>query len=415
MEVAEEYIDRLTETLSRLLKGEKPPPVELPSEYPDNELRQLVGYFNRLVAEYNELADFMYSMARGELDYLPPKSRLRAVQSFKSLQANLRHLTWKTQQIASGDLSQQVDFMGDFSTAFNKMTRQLKQAFEDLHREKERSEQLLKSTTESIQYAQRIQEALLPESGSLRHHLVDSFCLWLPRNIVGGDAYCLEECREGAIVALLDCTGHGVPGALMTMLAVTALRRLVHDDGCCDPALLLQGLNRLIKATLRQQSRAAPSDDGLDAAICLVTADRQRVVFAGARMPLFYVLDGELQQLSGDRSSLGYKRSKPDFAFTKHEIPVRPGMAFYLVTDGLLDQPGGDEKLPFGIRFPQFLTAHAQEPFEQQKEALMAAFATHVGSEERRDDVTAVGWQLDAVETTRDTTGVTCKASTFSS
>jgi serine phosphatase RsbU (regulator of sigma subunit) len=395
--VAEHDLDQVTATVYQILRGEKPPLLQLPDDYPVDEFSQLVGYFNRFIREYDEFADFMYSMARGELDQTPPTGKMRVLQSFKSLQANLRHLTWKTQQIASGDLTQRVDFMGDFAIAFNEMTRQLEQAFADLRLEKERSEQLLSNVTDSIHYAQRIQSALLPPPGILDGYLADQFCLWLPRDIVGGDIYCQEECPVGAMVALLDCTGHGVPGALMTMLAVTGLRRLIRDEHCYDPALLLGRLNEWIRETLRQDSATTPSDDGLDAAICLIQPTKDRLVFAGAHLSLYIIQDGQLEQLRGDRMSLGYKRSKPDFVFTSHSVALHPGLRFYLCSDGLLDQPGGPRGLPFGYNgLKQVLETHWLEPFVRQHKALADELIVYAGTHSRRDDITVLGWKVVA-------------------
>ena len=132
LELDERQLDAITEVLSGILRGEKAAPIQVAADAPDNEYSQLISYINRFIKEYDEFADFMYSLSRGELNSTPPKGKMRVLQSFKSLQASLRHLTWKTQQIAAGDFEQQVDFMGDFSTAFNSMTQQLQQAFTDL-------------------------------------------------------------------------------------------------------------------------------------------------------------------------------------------------------------------------------------------------------------------------------------------
>ncbi|HBC89624.1 MAG TPA: hypothetical protein DCZ94_22020 [Lentisphaeria bacterium] len=150
-------IDKITETLYNVLKGKKLEVIEIPKDHPKNELRQLVDYVNNFVEEYNSFSDFMYSMARGDLDYSPPRSKMVVAQSFKSLQSSLRHLAYVTQRISSGDFEHKVSFMGDFSEAFNKMTQQLKDAFEKIERqnielknaneiitvEKEKSEKLL--------------------------------------------------------------------------------------------------------------------------------------------------------------------------------------------------------------------------------------------------------------------------------
>ncbi len=125
----EEDIDKITEAFYRILKGQKPQCIELPKDYPTNEIKQAVGYINRFINEYNLATDAIHAIARGELDIDPPKGRMKVLQTLKHLHANLRHLTWTTQQIAKGDFTHEVDFMGDFSVAFNSMTQQLKDAF----------------------------------------------------------------------------------------------------------------------------------------------------------------------------------------------------------------------------------------------------------------------------------------------
>ena len=136
--VKEENIDKITEAFYLILKGKKPNLIELPEDYPENEISQAVSYINNFIAEYNSATDLIYTISRGELDFEAPQGKMMILQSLKNLQASLRHLTWKTQQIAKGDFSHEVDFMGDFSAAFNSMTRQLKDSFEAL--EKSRAE-----------------------------------------------------------------------------------------------------------------------------------------------------------------------------------------------------------------------------------------------------------------------------------
>ena len=130
--IDERILYKITETIYRISEGEKPVPVELPLGYPNNEIKQMVSYMNKVIVEYNHVADFMYSLSRGELNYIPSKGKMKILQSSKAMQSNLRHLTWKTQQIATGDFNQKVDFMGDFSEAFNRMTSQLKDTFKKL-------------------------------------------------------------------------------------------------------------------------------------------------------------------------------------------------------------------------------------------------------------------------------------------
>jgi len=127
--VNEAEIDRITEAFYLILKGKKPTPIELPEDYPDNEIRQAVGHINKFINEYNSTTDLIYTLSRGDLSFEAPKGKMLILQSLKNLQASLRHLTWTTQQIARGDFSHKVDFMGEFSEAFNSMARQLKDSF----------------------------------------------------------------------------------------------------------------------------------------------------------------------------------------------------------------------------------------------------------------------------------------------
>ncbi len=147
----------VSEAFYLLQKGKKAVPIDLPPDYPDNELRQMVGYINRFISSYEDLTDNVAGIARGELDFEIPKGGLAALHQLKSLQSSLRHLTWKTQQIASGDFEQKVDFMGDFSEAFNSMTRQLKEAFEKIEQQHER----LKLAYETIQQEKEKSDRLL--------------------------------------------------------------------------------------------------------------------------------------------------------------------------------------------------------------------------------------------------------------
>lgn len=147
--VAEELIDKITETIHYLRTGKVPPPILIPDDLPDNEMRQLLNYVNRFLVEFATFAGAMEQIAQGELDTRPLLGRMAVSHAFKALQSNLKHLTWKTQQIAEGDLEQKVDFMGDFSTAFNTMTQQLKDSRDqlvDLNNQLERRNQFIRET-----------------------------------------------------------------------------------------------------------------------------------------------------------------------------------------------------------------------------------------------------------------------------
>ncbi|MBT3256527.1 MAG: response regulator [Deltaproteobacteria bacterium] len=148
--VDEKIIDGLTEAIYLILHGKAPVPLELPSDYPDNEIKQLVGYINKFTDEYNKFTDFAYSLAKGELNYKPPKGKMRVAESIKSLHASLRHLTWQAEQISNGDFTQNVDFMGDFSMAFNKMTKQLDESYKKVENANKAKSEFLANMSHEI-------------------------------------------------------------------------------------------------------------------------------------------------------------------------------------------------------------------------------------------------------------------------
>lgn len=223
LEVREEEIDRISELFYRILKGEVPPPLVLPDGYPDNEIRQVIQYVNRFVLEYQGLAGAMSAMSRGDLDMTVPASKMQVLQSVKHLHASLRHLTWKTQQIASGDLSQRVDFMGDFSRAFNSMTQQLQEAFAKIDRQNQELSRANLRMKSDLDAAARVQHTLLPEN---MPEVPPWKFAWSyrPCDELAGDALNIVRINESTIAFyVLDVSGHGVPAALLSVAAVRSL------------------------------------------------------------------------------------------------------------------------------------------------------------------------------------------------
>ncbi len=257
---------------------------------------------------------------------------------------------------------------------------------------------------QSLEYAGRIQSSMLPNPEAVKCLLPDSFVIWMPRDIVSGDIFFIEPVDEGfMIIAVVDCTGHGVPGAFLTMIASSALSRIISDEKCRDPALILKRLNLIVKATLHQDTAYAVSDDGMDAALCIINMKEKVLTFAGARLPLFYCRNGCLQVIKGDRQSIGYKQSKRSdiaFDFTNHQIQIEKGMSFYMATDGFEDQLGGSEQSQFALsrfgsrRFISLLGEISNLNFETQEAGLIEAFEAHKGNNNRQDDVTVLGFGI---------------------
>jgi len=198
--------------------------------------------------------------------------------------------------------------------------------------------------SDSIQYASNIQRSLLPPEEFLAEDLADHFIIWEPRDVVGGDLYWYRRSQGGFVIALADCTGHGVPGAFMTMLSTGALDRALRDRPDGDPAQLLPLMNRSIKHFLGQNDDEGGSDDGLELGVCHIDTEAGKLVFSGARFSLFRVNGNGVEEIKGDKSGIGYRRVPPDQAFTNHEVALENGDTFYMTTDGLTDQIGGEKR-----------------------------------------------------------------------
>ncbi len=253
------------------------------------------------------------------------------------------------------------------------------------------------SILDSVTYASRIQRALLPSAERLAEPFADAAAIWQPRDGVGGDIFWISPPGPKTTLAVFDCTGHGVPGALLTMLAIASLERVIAETADPGPAQILGDLNRLMRRTLRQEAVTPAGDldlgpvnnDGLDAAILQIDSKRGEAVFAGARLPLLLERRGKVTRLRGDRISLGYADSPPDHRFAATSLPLEPGLRFFIVTDGVTDQIGGARRRAFGHRrLTQILVDASGQELEAVLAAVLAAVDRHAAGEIRRDDLT---------------------------
>jgi serine phosphatase RsbU (regulator of sigma subunit) len=218
--------------------------------------------------------------------------------------------------------------------------------------------------------------------------------LWEPRDVVGGDFYWVSPAGPKTTIAVFDCTGHGVPGAFLTLVAVSTLERIVGESSDLAPAEILRRLNRLIRRLLNQDLAEPASNDGMDAAICQIDKAARTLVFASARLSLLVERSGRLTRLQGDRISIGYADSPADPHFHETTVPLDDTTRLFLVTDGLTDQPGGAKGLAFGFRrLVRTLADHQGEPLAGALEGVKSALAAYTAREPRRDDLTLVAFR----------------------
>ena len=243
---------------------------------------------------------------------------------------------------------------------------QLKASTEKERAQKELIEAAHNDLTDSIRYSQRIQQAVLPKDDVLGRQFREHFVLDRPRDIVSGDFHWCAQVGDRTIVAVADCTGHGVPGALMSILGSTLLKTIVLDQGEHRPATILDRLREELITALRGKDGLS---DGMDMAICVVDHTAGELRYAGAYNPLYRVRVGVLEQVDADRMPVGLHAGNMT-AFTEQVLDLRRGDMYYLCSDGLQDQFGGPDDRKFGRgRLKQLLTevAHLSAPEQQRR------------------------------------------------
>lgn len=247
-----------------------------------------------------------------------------------------------------------------------------------------------KEIEDSIRYARRIQSAVIPSENDCVNLLTDSFVVFKPLNIVSGDFYWISQAGNKIVFTAADCTGHGVPGAFMSMLGVAFLNEIVNKDNITQPDLILNKLREMVVQALQQQGISGEARDGMD--IALVTIDRQenKIEFAGAYNPLVMIRNGEIFETCGDKMPIGiYVNMHP---FSKHVISIEKGDVFYMFSDGYEDQFGGPDGKKFkSKRLKQLLLEIHRHPSEMQKEILEKTFEEWKGDLPQVDDVVLVG------------------------
>jgi len=248
---------------------------------------------------------------------------------------------------------------------------------------------------ESLAYARMIQTAMLPDPEHIKTWFPDHFIWWAPRDVVGGDFYYVDRIENGYVVVLADCTGHGVPGAFLTLIANWELKRIVRGEAIHDPGEILSRMNRRIKKTLKQEKGTAFSNVGLDMAVCIINPENKYLDFAGARIDLRYIKNHDIHTVKADKESIGYLSQKRDPKYSVHRLILVPHMTFYLSSDGIADQPSETTGQRFGKKqLNDTLFANSDLPLNQQYEHLKKTLATHQGKRDQVDDMTMVAFEV---------------------
>jgi serine phosphatase RsbU (regulator of sigma subunit) len=325
----------------------------------------------------------------------------------RSITTPIKHLVENAEEIEQGNLSvrAQVEGNNEISTLgkqFNSMIERLATYYNELEqkvaertsevvKQKEEIEKQKTSLTDSIHYAKRIQTAILPSEVEMKETLNDHFLFYQPKDIVSGDFYWLSKKSSKVMIAAADCTGHGVPGAFMSMIGNSLLNKIVNEHYITKPSQILEELRKGVVESLNKKGSKDERNDGMDMSLCAIDFKKKVLEFAGAFNPLYIARKDELIVHRGDRQPVG-NFGKYEQPFTNHEVPIMKGDMIYIFSDGYQDQFGGADNLKYMTgKFKKLLLKISQESTERQKELLTTELEAWRAGRAQVDDILIIG------------------------
>lgn len=277
------------------------------------------------------------------------------------------------------------------------------------YRQKQKSAKLLEAQkliieeknqdiTDSIVYAKRIQQAILPSMTQITNALPESFVFFRPKDIVSGDFFWFNETPWSYYLAAVDCTGHGVPGAMMSMIGHNFLGQIVNEQDIEQPAQILNELHRKVLFALNKDYTSHDMKDGMDVALIRIDKKSGKIFFSGAVRPLYIVVDGELTIVKGDIYSIGGIKEVNAASFSQHEIEAPEGSCLYIFSDGFADQFGGPEGKKFKYRqLKEMIVKNSDRPMQEQLAVIERTFNQWKGPHEQVDDVCIIGLRVSGL------------------
>jgi serine phosphatase RsbU (regulator of sigma subunit) len=248
--------------------------------------------------------------------------------------------------------------------------------------------------TDSIEYAKRIQLSLLPTGAILKKNFEGSFVLYFPKDIVSGDFYWVHRNADQVLLAVVDCTGHGVHGAFITILSHSLLNQIMFANNSASPDRIISELDILIRTTLNQQGITLSAFEGMDIAVCSIHLTKRLIEYAGAKMPIYIWQDNQLQQIDGERFSVGGNMIT-DKKYNLKTLPYHNGDLLYMATDGFQDQFGGSYRKKFMKKhFRTLLNRLSTLPIEEQPKMITEVFNSWKGDHPQTDDILILGIKL---------------------
>jgi serine phosphatase RsbU (regulator of sigma subunit) len=353
-------------------------------------------YFEQLQLSHKELEKVIQELKTAEENNRQKNEELRA--SEEEIRQNMEELSAINENLvkSTDELRQKNEILNEATKVLDLKNQEIRRNRDQLFEQSRLLETKNENITNSIRYARRIQDAIIPEPSEITKNFNDAFVLYHPRDIVSGDFYWFSEKHSQKVIIAADCTGHGVPGALMTMMGNSLINEIVNEKGITNPSEILHELDKKIIQTLQRPTDVdkKPIHDGMDIAVLTVDPDNRTLQFASAHNPLYYVQDGEMQQVKGSKFPVGSLQYGTKL-FELNTIQGKPGDVFYIFTDGFQDQYSQEAQRKYmSKRFRNFLLLISHLPLAEQQTKLAEEFDIWKGDSPQTDDILIIGIKL---------------------
>ncbi|MGE0567598.1 MAG: tetratricopeptide repeat protein, partial [Bacteroidia bacterium] len=287
--------------------------------------------------------------------------------------------------------------IGSIWAFFNnrKKSRLLSRQVNEINIQNEIIKEKNKDITDSIMYAKRLQEAVFPQTDLLNQFFAESFVLFRPKDIVSGDFYWFEKVKDKTIFIVGDCTGHGVPGAFMSILGHNLLNQIILEENILEPAEILETLDKKVISSLNKKGSSEKYNDGMDIGVVVIDRSNNKLRYAGANRPLVIKREGEIIELKQNKFAIGGMQLRNQKVFTQHEIETKKEDTLYLFSDGYYDQFGGPngKKLKYKM-LKDMLVTNSEKSMQEQLTILSENFERWKGTLEQIDDVCVIGVRI---------------------
>lgn len=323
---------------------------------------------------------------------IPLHMSVYLAKDFARTNRSLKKKLAEVEELSQKSVAQEKEKQKILAEQNDMLETQVKERTFEINEQKKVIEEKNKDITDSIHYAKKIQEAMLPAIELVDHLFPKNFILYKPKDIVSGDFYWVADHSALRFIAAVDCTGHGVPGALMSMTGNNFLNQLVVERNVLSPREILEGLDGAVRKSLRQDRAETESKDGMDIALCRFSSDFRSLVYAGANRPLWVVRNKELIEYKPVKQSIGGSDANTGLRFSEVEVALQRGDCIYIFSDGYADQFGGPEGKKFMSRkLKELLCEISMESPAEQKRMLEDSFAGWMGGLTQVDDVLIIG------------------------